>query len=335
MEPTALNTSLAETGTRTGTPPGQTPVVFVYAAERSGTTVFRLMLNAHPEINNPIESDFLFDYISRPADGGDDAWRYDLEAMKVNLIFWESKLELPDTALAAPEMLEAFLAQYAALKPGPLIVPVHRNLGRIAALRPDAKIIHLLRDPRDVARSSIGMGWAGMPLYGVEKWHVAEHDWDLHAHSFADENRLTLRYEELILDFEGGLRRVCDFLDVDFHEAMLTYHEGTTYEAPDPALIYQWKRKMADTDVALVERRLGDLVTTRGYELSGLPVARPGTLARLGYWARNKLAVWKMSSQRYGFFNVLAEKVGRRLGLKSLELGARRRISEISEAHLR
>jgi len=38
------------------------PPVFVFGALRSGTTVFRLMLDAHGEIRNPGEADYLVDY---------------------------------------------------------------------------------------------------------------------------------------------------------------------------------------------------------------------------------------------------------------------------------
>ena len=38
-------------------------LTFVCGALRSGTTVFRLMLNSHPKIDNPAECDFLFDGI--------------------------------------------------------------------------------------------------------------------------------------------------------------------------------------------------------------------------------------------------------------------------------
>ena len=55
--------------------------VFVYGGLRSGTTVFRLMLNAHPELSNPGEVDHLFDHIHRAPGGG---WRYDLDALSLD-----------------------------------------------------------------------------------------------------------------------------------------------------------------------------------------------------------------------------------------------------------
>lgn len=308
------------------------PCFFVYAAERSGTTVFRLMLNAHPGIHNPIEADFLFDHIHRQSNG---RWAYDTEVLSIDRIFEESQLRRPDPLPDGPEILEDFMRQFASRKPGLLSFNIHRNLPKAATLRPDAKIIHLLRDPRDVARSSMGMGWAGLPHYGVEKWHVAERDWDAHVGAFAPLNVLELRYEDLITEPEAHLRKVCAFLDLPFDPAMLRYHENTTYDAPDPSLIYQWREKMAERDAALVEARLGSLLTSRGYEPSGAPSANPGALTRLGYWAQNKWAVWRMSSERYGFLNVLMEKVGRRLGLKSVRHRAQRKINAAAQSQVK
>ena len=49
---------------------------------------------------------------------------------------------------------------------------------RLTRIWPDARFIHLVRDPRDVARSVIPMGWAGNTWVGVERWMEAERLWD-------------------------------------------------------------------------------------------------------------------------------------------------------------
>jgi hypothetical protein len=60
-------------------------IVFVYGALRFGTTVFRLMLDAHPQIANPGEMDFLFDYLY-PDHTHSTGWRYDLDGLKLDRI---------------------------------------------------------------------------------------------------------------------------------------------------------------------------------------------------------------------------------------------------------
>ena len=39
------------------------------------------------------------------------------------------------------------------------------------------------------------------------------------------EHYLELRYEDLVLDTEMTLRKLCDFIELPFDDAMLTYHE--------------------------------------------------------------------------------------------------------------
>ena len=59
-------------------------VIFVYGALRSGTTLFRLMLQAAPSISNPGEADFLFDYIAPNPGGG---WQYDRASLSEDRMF--------------------------------------------------------------------------------------------------------------------------------------------------------------------------------------------------------------------------------------------------------
>ena len=66
-------------------------VVFVYGALRSGTTAFRLMLDAHPLTVNPGEFDFLFDYLHAD-DTCPDGWRLDTDALSVLIAFSTQKI---------------------------------------------------------------------------------------------------------------------------------------------------------------------------------------------------------------------------------------------------
>lgn len=132
-------------------------IVFIYSALRSGSTLFRLMLDASPEISNPGEMDFLFDHLHRTHSG---VWEYDRQSLTQDRVFRSASLEL-DNALNGRALLDSMLSQIHRRHRGRMTLTVHRNAQKIVALFPAARFIHLLRDPRDVARSSIGMGWAG------------------------------------------------------------------------------------------------------------------------------------------------------------------------------
>lgn len=326
---------MSQTKTETGwTGSDYSDLVFVFGALRSGTTVFRLMLDAHPEISNPGEMDFLFDHLVEEPDapGG---WQYDLEKLRLDRIFRAAKLNIRP-ALSGLEQLDDFLRQLRDRHGGPpvLSINIHRNADRLIKVLPEVKIIHMLRDPRDVARSSIQMGWAGTLYHGVGHWMKTEAAWDRVAPQVPASHLLTLSYERLFEATEDSLAEVCQFLGIDYTPAMLTYHQNTTYAPPDPSLVRQWQRKSAPRDIDLLEYRAGGLMTRRGYALSGsAPVPGLPRLARLE--VSNKLAVWKFGANRFGTVTYFSEKLTRWLGWNSRNRAIRLRMDDIQARQLK
>lgn len=307
----------------------QAAPVFVYGALRSGTTVFRLMLNAHPGISNPGEADFLFDILAPDGQGG---WHYDLDELAMYIETRNLPLTLPG-GMNGLALLGDLIAQLERLSPGVLTLNVHRHAKRIIEVLPEARFIHLLRDPRDVARSCIGMGWAGTTYHGVISWIHTEAEWD--RAEVDSEQVIELRYEDLFADIETELKRICVFLDVPFDPAMLQYHENTSYGPPDPSLVKQWQRKIPAPELALLEGRLGPMLTERGYGPSGTPPRQPGALERLWLLAQNKIGVWRFGIGRYGPRLFLMEKISRWLGLAASNRRIRAELRRRSEPYLK
>ncbi len=294
--------------------------VFVYGALRSGTTLLRLMLLNHPGLQSPGEADFLFDHVKPTASG----WTYDRTALTRDRIFRVKDIDLPediDGQDLAEHMVQAMASQAA----GRLHLSIHRNAPTMAALFPKARIVHLLRDPRDVARSSIGMGWAGNGYYGVNHWIGTERDWD--AAGLPEGDVLTVYYEKLMADLEAELTRICDFLGLEFHPAMLRYYENSTYGPPDPGIAQKWKAKADPREIALIEGRLGPLLEARGYEPAGAPVL-PGPVERMRLLAESRLKRWQHNIKRYGLGLFASQHLARVLGLKGLA----RKLSDRQEA---
>ena len=306
--------------------------VFVYGALRSGTTVFRLMLDAHPGLSNCGEVDFLLDYLERDPTRP-DGWRYRRQAMQDDRIFKAKALDL-DPALDGLALFDAMIDQLASRSPGLLTLNIHRHIDRLLEILPEVRLIHLLRDPRDVARSSIGMGWAGTLYHGVDHWMKTEAAWDRVAPQLDPAQVCTLRYEDLFRNVDHELARVCEFLGVAPDPAMLRYHENTTYEPPDPALVEQWRRKSTPAEIALVEGKARALMTARGYEPTG-PGTTPGPLQALRLWIANKRAIWRTGIERYGAGLWLAAKVSHRLRLTRLHRRLRARIDEKALRYLK
>lgn len=306
--------------------------IFVFGALRSGTTMFRLMLDAHAAISNPGELDFLFDCIVAD-DSRVGRWHYDLASLRANGNFNAHNLVIPE-GLEGLDLLAGFLSQLAARSHGVLTINVHRNIGKILSIWPTCKIIHLLRDPRDVARSSIGMGWAGTFYHGVGHWIDSERDWDKTVHQMMPGQICEVKFEQLFGDIDGTLRRVCDFVGVEFDPAMLEYHATSTYSAPDSSLVEQWRRKASGFEVGLVELRAGPLMETRGYALDA-PKLSLGWHQKAALTVKNKALVWRFGIKRFGLFVYLWEKLTRRLGLSGAHQKVAQRMQKTRLSHLK
>lgn len=287
--------------------------LFVFGALRSGTTLLRLMLKNHSRIHSPGEADYLFDHIV-PDPSGPGGWRYDRAALEDDWIFQEAGLDLPkrlegaDLAFALADLLSDRGSGLTSLN-------IHRNAPAMAQLFPKAKFIHLLRDPRDVARSSVGMGWNGNSYFGVHHWIETETGWD--KAGIPREQVLTVRFEDLMQDLETGLGAICVFLDLDFEPKMLDYHKTSTYGPPDPNIAQKWRKKAGRREVARIEGLAGALMDARGYDRAGEPVV-PGIFEEVALWGENHFRRWRFNIHRYGFGLFAGHHLARLIGLKSV-----------------
>jgi hypothetical protein len=308
-------------------------IVFTYGALRSGTTVFRLMLDAHPKISNPGEMDFLFDHITLD-NSHPTGWRYDIDALQDDRIFRATGLT-PPIGLVGLDLLDDFLAQLKARESAEVVsINLHRHIGKVLQIMPDVRVLHMLRDPRDVARSSIQMGWAGTLYHGVGHWIETERDWDSGTSNIRPEQTLEITYEGLFRDIDMTLHAVCDFFDVPFDPDMLRYHENTTYGPPDVSLTEQWKRKCAPAELEELESRAGDLMQARGYALSQ-PAIQLSSLRMARLVLRDTLYKWQFGMARYGAALYWAEKLTRWAGLKNAHRRYRHQIQQIVTKNLK
>ena len=209
--------------------------VFLVGSERSGTTLLRLMLDHHPAIAFDKEADYMVTMVS---DAGvlPSPQRY---------LEWVTTVRGMEYAVeplrSYPELVNDFLRQKQSESGGKPHVgaTIHRNFDRLRFLWPDARYIHLVRDPRDVARSVVQKGWAGNVYQGSEFWLDAERCWDALVRHLGDGQAIEVRYEELVTQTEQVLSAVCGFIGVDYSPEMLEYTaDAPQYPPPDPA----WRR---------------------------------------------------------------------------------------------
>ena len=296
--------------------------------------MLRLMIDHHPEVAFPNESEFLTEFFG-PGGTFPSASEY-RQRLQDSRVFRSLTLATDDN-LDFVAQCQSFLQQYLDAKPGAALVgtTVHNHFDLLPRIWPKARFIHLLRDGRDVARSAIPMGWAGSVYEGADLWLETERTWERTRKQIADDAFLDVRYEELLENPAGVLAQVCEFLGVAYSPEMLRYPETTTYSAPDPKLAYQWRRKQTAKELMFVESKIGDLLVARGYTLSGQPVRPPSTLEALqlkwqGKWHRLLFRI-----RRNGIWLTVTDFVARKLGLKTWHKRIVRKLDAIEETHLK
>lgn len=102
-------------------------------------------------------------------------------------------------------------------------------------------MIHLIRDGLDVALSLAGLSWGSRDLLkSAADWRWKAAVLGRKMGRLMGPCYLELLYENLVWSPEDVLGRVCDFLGVDYDEAMLTYPESAPGEMPARSL--RWYR---------------------------------------------------------------------------------------------
>ena len=194
---------------------------------RSGTTLARVILDSHPALFAGPES-LLF--LPTRIDFADLAWKFDLDEASLRELFARSR--------SRTEFIDRFQELLRAEARKQIWVDkTARNVHRLDYIWrhfPKAKVIHVVRDPRDVVASLkthrrhkieqgkiVPTGFCMPVEHCIARWKLAMD----HAlpHRGAP-NYLENKYEAVVLDTEDTVRRLCDFIGVDFDRRMLDFH---------------------------------------------------------------------------------------------------------------
>ncbi|MGL5795515.1 MAG: sulfotransferase family protein [Waterburya sp.] len=307
--------------------------IFLVGAERSGTTLLRLMLDNHPQLAWCYEFEYAVDLI--PDDHQWSELQTYYKWLETHRTFQATGFVI-DPTLDYPSLINSFLWQKLHQEQKLIVgATVHRHFDKLLRIWPDARFIHIIRDGRDVARSCIGMGWAGNVWTGIERWIEAETLWAELEQQLPANRKMSLTYEQLIVDPVETLKQICDFIDIEYDAEMLNYPQTTTYNFPNPNLIGQWQRKMSDHEIQLVESRIADMLVAHGYQLSGLPLLKVNSLMRQqlklqDWWSRIQFRI-----NLYSLPLFLSDYFSRHLQLHQWQQSIRLQLNAIDDAQLK
>ena len=270
---------------------------FVIGAQRSGTTLLRLMLAAHPRLIIPPESHFIPDlYRFEQRFGGLERRRAEVAHLLANhdrlVDFglgaeWISSLVWSLGPLTTKTVTEAIFEQYARLhgkaRWGDKTPRYRSFVPELRSIFPESRFIHLVRDGRDTALSA----WKAD--FGPRTWVGAAYLWRDSVRAAARSGRelppgafCEIRYEDLLADPRATLERVCAFLGETFHEDMLRHSEIAGALVPSWERSWhatldrpiksdnagKWRQQLSARQIELFERVAGAELEQFGYPLA-------------------------------------------------------------------
>ena len=305
---------------------------FLVGAERSGTTLLRLMLDRHPKIAFHSEFEFAVDYFQ---DGKYPLIADYYEYLAIDRLFAASNFII-DRQLNYPQLVNSFLMQKRERSGKSLVgATVHRHFDRLLQIWPEAKFIHIVRDGRDVARSCIKMNWAGNVWTGSDRWIEVEQLWSQLQQTLTSDRYIEVRYENLITQPEMILTDLCSFMGTSFHPAMFSYAQTTTYDLPNPKLLLQWKAKLSPWEIRLLETKIGSLLVKYDYELSNMPPLRVNSLLKSALQLHSKLALIRGRINIYGLPLIISSFLSRLLELRQWQRHVQLQLNSIDTARLK
>ena len=230
------------------------PLFFIVGRGRSGSTLLRSVLDAHPAIMIPLESRFVqFLYYNFPRKG---PWTMETALRALDAL--DAWYESPD--LHGQPLLDAihacgpeltfhrfckliYLHSPSAFEKGQVRILGDKNprysffIPQLMQLFPGARFIHLVRDFRDnllsVQGASGNIKESGNPYVAMGRWclynrvilkHQKRHPGVFHR----------VHFEELIREPGKVMQELCAFLGVDYDPDMLHYRDGLEGNFKDP-----------------------------------------------------------------------------------------------------
>lgn len=272
--------------------------LFVVGCPRSGTTMLALMLHAHPNLAIPPETRFLVKtWRERHAFGDLQAEGQRLE-LASTVTEWGSRVrdlgldpaDLRKKILEGPPTIgSAFgivFREFAQLhgrgRWGDKRPAYYQEVDVLLRLFPDAQIVHIIRDGRaNVASLKRMPWWSYDSITSMATWALAEHCMQRNKKRLPADTFYPIRYESLVADPETELRKLCTFLDEDFHEAMLhphrvagvvperkKWHESLKTTVNEDA-VDTWRSELDPWEIGLMETVLRRKLRRHRYRLSG------------------------------------------------------------------
>ena len=273
---------------------------FIVGCPRSGTTLLNVLIDAHPDIAIPPESfvfarcGMLFDAcgdLDDPArlrslvgelqeDERIRAWKLDTDVDS-----FCAGLDARSVRGVVTHLFGLYAAQQGKLLWGDKTPHHALCVDRIMRVFPDARIIHLVRDGRDVAESTARIAIGPSSVLAIaRRWKLYMDTVRDAAARLPSDQFLEVRFEDLVRDPAGTRRRIMAFIgeddsscppvdqalpDTGTRERSAGYaHHASLRSAITAAKIGVFKSAFTPRQIELFEAVAGEALTRHGYALT-------------------------------------------------------------------
>jgi hypothetical protein len=277
------------------------PYTFFVGCPRSGTTLLQRLGDAHPELSVIHETRWLARFFDKRLGLTPDGRvtpevlarlerHARFKALKMERDELEPALTDGDGAPASyPRFVSAVFDLYGQKRGKRLVgdkTPGYvRQLSTLTRLWPEAKIVHIIRDGRDVGLSvrDWHKGAALFPTWDEDPIVTSALWWEWHvrlgreqAAALGPGRYHELRYEALVAAPERECERLCAFLGIAYDASMMRFHEGRVRDDPQldakkawrpvTAGLRSWRSQLPVADAQRFDAVCGPLLDELGYE---------------------------------------------------------------------
>lgn len=201
---------------------------FVIGFMRSGTTLTQEVLDAHPGVFVADEVDFvsamkreLHELDKSNVSVAEKLSHLDLPGiLHLRAFYWKKVQERFGSAIGQRRFIDKFTMNTV-------------DLGLINCVFPDAKVVFVMRDPRDVCLSCLMQLMVPTPTTvqlltweGTVLFYTQVMDWWMYIQQQMTLQFIEFRYEDVISNFELTYRKVFDFLELTWDAAVVDFHKS-------------------------------------------------------------------------------------------------------------
>lgn len=284
---------------------------FILGCPRSGTSLLSRMINAHPRLCVPQETQIFPHFLPLLSAYGDlnkESNRRVLVSDIAGSVRLQEDLEGAIDASAVLNQLDslesvdfgsvfrAFMEQWQKTQGKPRWgEKTPQNAHTIDALLdyfPEAKYLNIVRDGRDVMMSLLDTEFGPKNPRDAAKYWCNYLDKNQHALERVNpDQQLTVHYEELLAEPVAVLEQICGFLDEDYSDSMLEFSKErlpANIEKKNAQKLKlglqagnrnKWKKALGNREIELFEGVAADTLEREGYPVVGTSISRD-TLTR-------------------------------------------------------